>query len=77
MRGRTRRKGLVLDLLSLTEEAAMWQKSAFAKREEVVVQLQEDVGFVDSTFERMDGRGGGVVVMRTCVVLAVDEFVDN
>jgi hypothetical protein len=39
---------VVLDLLSLTEEAAMWQKSAFAKREEVLVQLQEDFGFAEA-----------------------------
>lgn len=39
---------MVLDLLSLTEEAAMWQKSAFAKREEVLVQLQEDFGFAEA-----------------------------
>jgi hypothetical protein len=45
---------LQLDLLSLTEEAAMWQKSASAKREEVLVQVQEDFGFPESTFEWID-----------------------
>jgi hypothetical protein len=39
------KKRVVLDLLSLTEEAAMWQKSAFAKRAEELLQLQEDFGF--------------------------------
>jgi hypothetical protein len=61
--------------LSLTEEpAAMWQKSAFAKREEVLVQLQEDFGFAEHT--RMK-RGGVIVVTKSCLRLAVDEFVDR
>jgi hypothetical protein len=37
-------KKRALDLWSLTAEVAMWQKSAFAKRE-ILVQLQEDFGF--------------------------------
>jgi hypothetical protein len=44
---------VVLDLLSLTEEAAMWQKNAFAKR-----QVQEDFGFAEahSNEERRSNR---------------------
>lgn len=66
---------MVLDLLSLTEEAAMWQKIAFAKPEDVLVQLLENFGFPEYAFECVVRERN--VVMRTCLILAVDECVDG
>jgi len=67
---------VVLDLLSLTEETAMWQKSVFAKREGGLVQLQGDFGFRQSNIQ-MKREGRVIVVTRGCSTLVVDEFVNR
>lgn len=74
LRERTRRKRVMLDLLSLTEEAAMWQKSAFAR---------EGIGTTSGRLRisprhiRTKRKGGVIVVTRSCLMLVVDEFVDR
>lgn len=44
--------------------------------DKVLVQLQEDFGFRQSTFESRE-NGGLIVVTRSCLMLAVDESVDR
>ena len=69
------KKRVVLDLLSLTEEAAMWQKNAFAK----LVGTGTTSGRlrVSPKHIRMKRDGGVIVVTRSCLMLAASEFIDG